>query len=242
MPGMSMGRGSASHRASPAPNHTAGTSGQSAQPSGHHMIMHGAMSLVPEWLAIVGTTVFLAIACAHLLHMARTTGQRRPWHGCHVLIAVGMAFMYAPATLDHLGVPAAFWRLVFASAGVLSALWAFGGTGRVATLLWLLTSIDLGAMMYMWSPQSQVPSLTWPLVAYFAMQAGMWACDAYRRLDGESPIISWDLMAAPGGAAITASGTAVASQSLIGDLDIGVSMMAMALGMAYMFAAMVLIT
>jgi hypothetical protein len=198
--------------------------------------------LVPEWLGIGGTAVFLVIACAHLLHMARTDGQRRPWHGCHVLIAVGMAFMYAPPTLDHLGVPAAFWRLIFASAGSLAALWALGGIGRVPVLLWFLTSIELGAMMYMWSPHSQVAPLTWLLVAYFVIQAGMWALDAYRRLDGASPIISWDVMSAPRGAAVTVSGAGFASQSLIGDLDIGVSMIAMALGMAYMFAAMVLMT
>jgi hypothetical protein len=82
--------------------------------------------------------------------------------------------------------------------------------------------------------------LTWLLVAYFIIQGGMWAFDAYRRLDGGPPILTWELLSgAPAGDAVAVSSVGVASQSLIGDLDIGVSMMAMTLGMAYMFAAMV---
>jgi hypothetical protein len=199
------------------------------------------MPLVPEWLGALGAAMFVAIAAAHLRHMARTGGQRRSWHGCHVLIAAGMAFMYAPAALDPLGVPAAFWRLIFATAGILAALWALGGVGRVATLIWLLTSVDLGAMLYMWSPRSSATPLTWLLVAYFVIQGGMWALDAYRRLDGDTPIVSWNLLwaATPGDALIIPAASG-ASQSLIGDLDIGISMIAMTLGMAYMFVAMLL--
>jgi hypothetical protein len=201
--------------------------------------VHTAMYSIPEWLGVAGAAVFVAIAGTHLRLMAQTSGQRRPWHGCHVLIALGMAFMYAPAELDPLGVPAGFWRLVFASAGILAALWALGGVGRVPTLLWLLTALDLGAMMYMWSPQSQVAPLTSLLVVYFTVQGGMWAIDAYRRIDGSTPIITWRYMStAPAGAELAVSGGA--SESLIGNLDIGVSMIAMTLGMAYMLATMVL--
>jgi hypothetical protein len=241
MPGMSMGRVSAPDRVAGIPDLAAQRLGMSADTSAHRIAVHAAMSLIPEWLGVAGAAVFLMIACAHLLHMAHTSGQRRPWHGCHVLIAVGMAFMYAPPAVDQLGVPAAFWRLIFASAGILAALWALGGVGRVATLMWLLTSLDLGAMMYMWSPKSSVAPLTWLLVVYFIIQGGMWALDAYRRLDGGPPIIIWSFMsAAPAGPAITVFGAGAAAESLIGDLDIGVSMITMTFGMAYMFAVMVL--
>jgi uncharacterized membrane protein HdeD (DUF308 family) len=202
--------------------------------------MHAAINLLPEWLGIVGVVVFLGIAASHLRHVARTDGQRRPWHACHVLIAVGMAFMYAPAVIDSLAVPAVFWQLVFVSTGVLAALWALGGVGRVPTLMWLLTSIDLAAMIYMWSPHSAAAALGWLLAGYFVAQGAMWSADAYRRLDGHTPIISWNLMSDTSGSATVTVPVArtVASDSLIGELDIGLSMIAMTLGMAYMLVAM----
>ena len=79
-------------------------------------------SLVSEWLGIAGAAVFVVIAASHLRHLTTATGQRRPWHACHVLIAVGMAFMYAPAAIDPFVIPAGFWRVVFALACVLAGV------------------------------------------------------------------------------------------------------------------------
>ena len=73
-------------------------------PTGHGVATH-MLNLLPLWMGVAWTAAFLAVAASHLRHMAATTGQRRPWHSCHVLMAVGMAFMYAPAQIDPLAVP-----------------------------------------------------------------------------------------------------------------------------------------
>jgi hypothetical protein len=199
----------------------------------------GVPALVPEWLGIAGAAIFVAIAVSHLRHLAAADGQRRPWHACHVLIAVGMAFMYAPAVIDPLGVPARFWQIVFAVACILAAVWSMSGGQRTPTLMWLLTAVDLGAMACMWTPHVSA-SLCWALVIYLTVQASLWALDAYRRIDGAAPVINFSaLSAAPAGMSLPLAGTRV--ESLLGDLDISVSMVLMSVGMAWMFAAMQLV-
>ena len=232
MPGMSMGGSSsggsqdATHAAMP------------GMVMGHAGGAHG-VNLLPEWLGIVGIVIFLLIAISHLRHLAMTSGERTPWHACHVLMAIGMAFMYAPAAIHAPTVPAALWRVLFAAAGVVAAAWALGGTARAPNLIWLLTAVQLGAMVYMWSPGSFTAPLTWILVAYLAAEAGLWALDAYRRVDGSTPIIGLTM------ASVGYEGGAVALEaapaSLLGDLNISVSMIGMTLGMAYMFVAMQLL-
>jgi hypothetical protein len=230
MPGMSMGSSSSGG--------SAHSTMSSAMPgmSMAHAGAHHTVNLLPEWLGIAGVVLFALIALSHLRHLAMTNGERTPWHACHVLMAVGMAFMYAPAALHLPSVPMTFWRVAFAVAGVIAAVWALGGAQRAPNLIWLLTAIDLGAMVYMWSPGSLVAPLTWALVAYLVAEASLWAVDAYRRIDGSTPIIG--LTMAPAGIESGSVTLRAAPAALIGDLDISASMIGMTLGMAYMFVAM----
>jgi Domain of unknown function (DUF5134) len=190
-------------------------------------------SLLPQWLEIVWTAVFAAVGCSHLRHMLRAAGQRRAWHACHVLMAAGMAFMYLPVAT----VPASFWQLVFAAAGVITAFWALGGVGFVATTIWLLTALDLGVMLLMWSGTHVSAALVLVVVAYLAVEAGLWLLDTYRRLDGSAALINWQLLSAEGESVTVARPVAA---SLLGELDITASMVAMAAGMAYMLIAMMI--
>ena len=198
-----------------------------------------AMPLVPEWLGIAGAAVFVAIAASHLRHLTTAVGQRRPWHACHVLIAVGMAFMYAPTAIDPFVHPRPLLadrvrRRVRARRAVVD-----GGAQRTPTLMWLLTAVDLGAMVCMWTTNVSA-SLRWALVVYLGVQASLWALDAYRRVDGAAPVINVSaLSAAPRGMSLPVAATRV--ESLLGDLDISVSMVLMSVGMAWMFAAMQLV-
>ena len=228
-----MAPGSAAHHA----DRVASThSAMSSMAMGHGAGVH---AVVPEWLAMAGAAMFVVIAGSHVRHLMRTAGERRSWHACHVLMATGMAFMYASVSIDSLGVPTAFWRLVFAAAGMLAALRALGTTSRAPSPIWLLTSIDLGAMFYMWSAHTFVAPLSWLLVAYFVLAAAMWALDAYRQLDNGTPSVSWRMLpqeSASGALTVPVRAVATTSRSLIGELDIGVSMFAMAVGMAYMLA------
>ncbi len=204
--------------------------------------MRGGPNLLPEGLGVAWAAVFLVVAVSHLRHLAHTRGQRRSWHACHVLMALGMVFMYAPAQILPLTVPAAFWQLVFATTGLIAATWAIAGVGRVSTLIWLLTSVDLGVMLYMWSgtDHGKVVPLACLLATYLIAEGMMWALDLYRRLDGATPIVSWRVFATESGERVTAPAIEFAARSgaLLGELDISASMVAMTLGMTYMLVAM----
>jgi len=71
---------------------------------------HGATNILPQWLAIIWTIVFVAIFVIHLRHVLDTHGQRRAWHSSHVVMALGMVFMFAPSSIDHFDIPVIFWQ------------------------------------------------------------------------------------------------------------------------------------
>lgn len=205
-------------------------------------------SLLPTWLEIAWAAAFMSVAASHLRHMAQSGGQRRAWHACHVLMALGMGCMYMPSAWMPRTATASLWQLVFAAAGTLAALWALGGVGRVSANVWLLTALDLGVMLLMWSGDERrlAAALVWAVVAYLTVEAGLWLFDAYRRLDGSDGLLNWRLLSIEAAGAVTGRGARVAaaqasaSERLLGDLDITVSMLVMTVGMAYMIVAMLL--
>jgi len=199
----------------------------------------GAANILPNWLAVVWTLVFFAVAVVHARHVWETHGDRRLWHCGHVLMAIGMLFMFAPSSLDHFGVPPEFWRLLFANAAGAILIWVLVSltTGTPANRLWLVLAFDCAAMVYMWSPAGFVPAITWILVAYFSLQTVLWATDRYRELE-RVPLAA--PLAAP---LIAADGTLAvrAVPQLVCEHDLRLSMGVMVLGMAYMLAAMQLL-
>jgi len=194
----------------------------------------GSTNILPNWLAVLWMLVFFGIIAIHGRHVLESEGQRRVWHSGHVFMAVGMAFMFAPASVNHFNIPTGFWSLAFANGAIAILLWtlvqAFAGRGT--NLLWLAMAFDLGAMAYMWSPTGFQAPITWLLVAYFFGQTVLWATDRMRGLD-EKTVLG-------GGISVTPDGAMAASvaEPLICFKDLRVSMAAMTLGMAYMFAAM----
>jgi hypothetical protein len=199
--------------------------------------VRGGTNILPDWLSVIWSLVFIAVIVLHARHVVETHRERRLWHAGHVLMAVGMLFMYAPPSIDHLGIGAAFWQIVFANAAgaiVLAAL-AVTLNGVAVNRLWLVLAFDMAAMVYMWSPNGWVTPITWLLVAYFGLQALLWATNRYRMLDGHG-LLGSRLDLNPDG---TVTATAVAP--LVCEGDLRYSMCLMALGMAYMFAAMQLL-
>ena len=198
---------------------------------------HGSVNILPSWLAVLWTLVFIAILVIHARHVLDSQGQRRIWHSGHVLMALGMAFMFAPASIDHFGIPGGFWQLSFANGALAILAWVLAQAlyGRAVNVLWLVMAIDLGAMAYMWSPSGFQAPLTWLLVAYFAVQSLLWISDRMRAVDHRTLF--------GGGASVGPDGTVAisAAEPLVCFRDLRVSMFAMTLGMAYMFAAMQLI-
>jgi Domain of unknown function (DUF5134) len=197
---------------------------------------HGATNILPNWLAVIWTLLFIGVLVMHARHVAETTDGRRWWHSGHVLMALGMIFMFAPSSLDHFNIPTGFWQLLFANATgvVLAWILAQAVSGRPVNMLWVVLAIDLGAMAYMFSPTGFLAPIMWLLVVYFAAQALLWVTNSYRKLDSHTII---------GGSAINADGTLTASavQPLICKRDLRGSMFVMTLGMAYMFASMQLL-
>lgn len=199
---------------------------------------HGTTNILPAWLAVIWTLVFIAIIVIHARHVIDSDGQRRVWHSGHVLMAFGMAFMFAPGSLDHFNIPSGFWQLVFANGALAALAWMFAQalSGRAINVLWLVMAIDLGAMAYMWSPSGFQAPLTWILVVYFVAQSLLWVSDRMREVDHKT-LWGGNFSVTPGGAVAIE-----AAEPLVCFRDLRVSMFAMTLGMAYMFAAMQLLS
>jgi hypothetical protein len=199
---------------------------------------HGATNILPAWLAVIWTLVFIAIIVTHVRHVLDSDGQRRVWHSGHVLMAFGMAFMFAPSSIDYFNIPSGFWQLVFANGALAALAWMLvqALSGRAINVLWLVMAIDLGAMAYMWSPSGFQAPLTWILVAYFVAQSLLWVTDRMRDVDHKT-LWGGSFSVTPGGAVAIE-----AAEPLVCFRDLRVSMFAMTLGMAYMFAAMQLLS
>ena len=197
---------------------------------------HGATNILPGWLAVLWTLVFIAIVVIHARHVLDSEGQRRIWHSGHVLMALGMAFMFAPASLDHFNIPSGFWQLGFANGALAIFAWMLAQalSRRAINVLWLVMAIDLAAMTYMWSPSGFQAPISWLLVAYFLAQSLLWVSDRMREVDHKTLL--------GGSFAVTSEGAVAidAAEPLVCFRDLRVSMFAMTLGMAYMFAAMAL--
>ncbi len=222
--------------------------GSSAASHGTHMSMGGLVmsvgsnstNILPSWLTVIWMLVFFAIIVIHARHVLESTGQQRIWHSGHVFMAIGMAFQFAPGSVDSFNIPPGFWSLAFANAAIAILLWVLVQlfAGNATNLLWLTMAFDLGAMAYMWSPSGFQAPITWILVAYFTAQSLLWATDRIRSFN-ERTIFG----GGGGNIAVTPEGTmtATVAEPLICFKDLRVSMSAMTLGMAYMFAAMQLV-
>ncbi|HLH14909.1 MAG TPA: DUF5134 domain-containing protein [Solirubrobacteraceae bacterium] len=194
-----------------------------------------ATSILPAWLAVVWTLVFIAILIVHARHVLDSEGQRRTWHSGHVAMALGMIFMFAPASIDYFHIPSGFWQIAFADGALAILAWMLSQAldGRAVNVLWLVMAVDLGAMTYMWSPSGFQAPITWLLVAYFAAQSLLWLSDRMRSVDHRTLWGGGGLSVAPDGTVAIS-----AAEPLVCFRDLRVSMMAMTLGMAYMLAAM----
>jgi hypothetical protein len=195
---------------------------------------HGTTNILPEWLAVIWTLAFIAILVIHTRHILDSDGQRRIWHSGHVLMALGMVFMFAPSSIDHFNIPSGVWQLMFANGALAVLAWMLAQTfsGRAINVLWLVMATDLAAMAYMWSPGGFQAPITWLLVAYFAAQSLLWVSDRMRGLDHRT-LLHGSASITPGGAVAISS-----AEPLVCFRDLRASMFAMTLGMAYMFAAM----
>jgi uncharacterized membrane protein len=197
----------------------------------------GGLNLLPVWLGVVMTVVFLVIFINHLRHALESSGQRRVWHAGHVAMALGMAFMFVPGSLDPFAVAPVFWQATFVGVLMLLAGWlarqAF--LQRGASGLWVLLAIELWAMLYMWSPGAMQTPLSWLLIAYLAVESGLWTTGRVLGVDRDVLQSGGYDFAGGRGAGVL---RVAATTTLACERDLRVTMTAMTLGMAYMVFAM----
>ena len=146
---------------------------------------HGITNILPDWLAVIWALVFLAVFLIHVRHLVDTRGQRRLWHSGHVLMAIGMVFMFTPSSIDHLNIPASFWQVIFAGGALVIVAWMLTETleRHALNALWVVMATDLAAMVYMWSPGGFRAPATALIAVYFTGQSLLWATDRMRNLD-----------------------------------------------------------
>jgi hypothetical protein len=210
---------------------------QSAPSATHGASIATTANILPTWLALLWALVMIGVFAVHSRHACESSGQRRIWHSGHVLMAFGMAFMYAPESVDPVHIAGRVWQVAFATAAVLilAGILAALVSRWSVNALWPLAAIDMAVMAYMWSTATRATELTWLLAGCFGGTSALWLGDRMRAVDRRFIV---------GAYAITPEGAlgAAAAEPLICDRNLRVSMAAMALGMAYMLAAMALAT
>jgi hypothetical protein len=200
-----------------------------------HSAATAGANILPTWLAVLWAAVLIGVVAVHARHAFESSGQRRIWHSGHVLMALGMAFMYAPASIDPVHIGGGVWEVAFGSAALFILAWTVAQlvNRRSVNALWPLAAIDMSVMAYMWSTATRATGLTWLLAVCFAGLSALWLADRMRAVDRRFIV---------GAYAITPEGAlaATAAEPLICDRDLRMSMAAMALAMSYMLAAMAL--
>jgi hypothetical protein len=132
-------------------------------------------SWLPPWLGVTLATVFGVIVIVHLYHVLVLPGRQRLWHGVHVLMATGMIIMFAPT--GRLVVWNVAGAAVFAAAAVTLAglLVRRRAHGHHLGTLWLIATLDLATMVYMFAMMDlRLLWLTVALAAWFIVQATGW--------------------------------------------------------------------
>jgi hypothetical protein len=132
-------------------------------------------SWLPPWLGLTLATAFGVILIVHFYHVNVLTGRERLWHGVHVLMATGMIVMFAPT--GRVIVWNVVGGVVFAAAAVTLAgllVRERAHSDHIGTL-WLIASLDLAAMVYMFAMMDlRLLWLTVLLAGWFIVQATGW--------------------------------------------------------------------
>lgn len=130
--------------------------------------------LLGEWLRWLWIAVYIVIVVVHLSH-AIDTDCRQAWHSNHVVMAVGMGYMFLPARLKT--VSDEVWQVVFIMVATIIFIWTVRSwaTHGVIDLLWMISLFDVLAMIYMFVfPEIAIAPLTYVLVIYFIGEMVVW--------------------------------------------------------------------
>jgi hypothetical protein len=103
------------------------------------------------WIAALSAV--LVFHCSHLIHMR---GERRCYHSAHVVMLLGMLYMYAAVAFGLDWFPTRVWMIIYVatSAAIISWMLVQFGQRRSFDSLRILALVQQGAMIYMWAPMT----------------------------------------------------------------------------------------
>ena len=183
--------------------------------------MAGHNPWLPTALRIPAVLVYVGVVAVHGWHLRVTAARERLWHATHVLTALGMIDMFAPARRPIAVAGVGTLTFAVAAAGIVAYVAVRVVRGGRPGWLWVAAATDLAAMAYMFAmPAPGWRWLTWLLVAWSTLQGIGWLIGVLpRRADLGS----------------VSGATAVCPRQ---DLSVSVTLAVMNFGMAYMFVAM----
>lgn len=137
-------------------------------------------AVINAWLPPLAGTVwaglFVLVALVHLGHVAVMSARHRCWHAGHVLMAAGMVVMFWPGGSMLVPAPVGVGIYAVATATPAVAVVLARARGNRVGVLWLVTVLDLAAMVYMFAMMShRVAWLSVAAAVWFAAQAVGWA-------------------------------------------------------------------
>ncbi|ASU81359.1 DUF5134 domain-containing protein [Actinopolyspora erythraea] len=142
------------------------------------------MPLLPMWLRTVWIVGLCAVVVVHVGHLVALSGQHRAWHAGHTVMATGMALMYLLPRMQHPELYRA-GLVLFALVALAQAVTTVALRAREGAVnpLWLLSTVDMLAMVYMLLPPATRPDwLNWVFVVYLACQAVAYGLGTWDRL------------------------------------------------------------
>ncbi len=146
--------------------------------------MDMTMPVLPMWVRVSWVVALLIALGTHLSHVCRMSGQHRWWVLGHVIMAAAMIPMYMPEIAGE-GDFSGFGLRVFISAALVAAAVSTGMRYRENVLnpLWLMLTLDLTIMAYMWLPTtSRSPILDGLFAVYFIYQVFAWVLGIWDRI------------------------------------------------------------
>ena len=193
------------------------------------MNMSDYIDILPLWVSVIWIVALAAVLvfhCGHLIHMG---GQHRWFHATHIVMLIGMLYMYAGMAFNWNFIPGPVCVWLYALTSAAMVIWMVMRVvqKKPFSYLWILAFISQAAMIYMWMPMSSwVAWLSWGLVVYFTLETIAWLaglCDDGKEGRGNA--------VGPGDRSLVMP---LGNSTVWGK----VSMAIMAASMAYMFAGM----
>ena len=186
-----------------------------------------AQDLLSEKAALIWIGALFFVLVFHCRHLICMRGERRCYHLAHVVMLLGMLYMYASTAIRLDWIPTSVWITVYVVISAAIIGWMTEQFRRRGSFgnLWALALVQQGAMVYMWMPMNDwIPLLSYGFSLYFGLEAVAWLIRASMQ---PSPA---EVFAGSAGSDVVS----LAPRSVVGDI----CMTIMAASMGYMFAGM----